>query len=169
VHVQRQPGDTPEHFEFLAADNADPRTPFISSLCEALGDRGSVVVYNQQFESERLWELAGWLPEYTDRIRAIQRRLWDLLPVVRNHVYHPAFGGSFSLKSVLPALVPEMTYEGMEVPNGQAAGLAWESLISGKSTEAERQAMRKALLDYCGQDTLALVRLLEALQSCCTT
>ena len=108
-------------------DSSDPRTPFISSLCEALGDRdGSIVVYNEQFESQRLWELASWLPAYTDRIRGIQRRLWDLLPVVRNHVYHPAFGGSFSLKAVLPALVPEMTYEGMEVPDGQAAGLVLE-------------------------------------------
>lgn len=170
VHVQRQPGSPTEHFDFLALDSGDPRAAFIASLCEALGeDNGSIVVYNEQFESTRLWELAGWLPAYTDRIRDIQRRLWDLLPVVRNHVYHPAFGGSFSLKAVLPALVPEMTYEGMDVPNGQAAGLAWESLISGKSTEAERQAKRKALLDYCGQDTLALVRLLEALQSCCTT
>jgi len=124
-------------------------------------------VYNQQFESERLWELAGWLPEYTQRIRDIQGRLWDLLPVVRNHVYHPAFGGSFSLKAVLPALVPEMTYEGMEVPNGQAAGLAWDTMIGGTMGEAERQAKRRALLDYCGQDTLALVRLLEALQNRC--
>jgi hypothetical protein len=64
--------------------------------------------------------------------------------VVRNHVYHPAFDGSFSLKAVLPALVPEMTYDGMEVPNGQAAGLAWESMISGNSSEAERQGKRKA-------------------------
>ena len=98
---------------------------------------------------------------------SIQCRLWDLLPVVRNHVYHPAFGGSFSLKAVLPALVPEMTYEGMEVPNGQAAGLAWETMIGGTTGEAERQAKRRALLDYCGQDTLALVRLLEALQNRC--
>lgn len=164
VHLQRKPGDTLEHFEFLAVDSADPRTPFISSLCEVLGDAGSVIVYNQQFESERLWELAGWLPVYTDRIRAIQRRLWDLLPVVRNHVYHPAFGGSFSLKAVLPALVPEMAYEGMEVPDGQAAGLAWESMIRGESSESERQAKRKALLDYCGQDTLAMVKLVDALQ-----
>lgn len=170
VHVQRQPGDAPEHFEFLAMDCGDPRTPFISALCEALGDsEGSIVVYNEQFESQRLWDLASWRPTYADRIRGIQRRLWDLLPVVRNHVYHPAFGGSFSLKAVLPALVPDMTYEGMEVPDGQAAGLAWESMIRGESTESERQAKRKALLDYCGQDTLALVRLLEALQSCCTT
>jgi predicted RecB family nuclease len=165
VHVQRKPDGTPEHFEFLAMDGADPRTPFISSLCEALRDTGSVIVYNQQFESERLWELAGWLPEYTDRIRAIQRRLWDLLPVVRNHIYHPAFGGSFSLKAVLPALVPSMTYAGMEVPDGRAAGLAWESLIRRNVSKSEQQAKRKALLDYCGQDTLAMVRLLAALQT----
>ncbi|HEY4843489.1 MAG TPA: DUF2779 domain-containing protein [Terriglobales bacterium] len=165
VHVQRELGAAPKHFEFLAINNGDPRPAFISSLCGALGESGSIVVYNQQFESQRLWELAGWLPEYTQRIRDIQRRLWDLLPVVRNHVYHPAFGGSFSLKAVLPALVPEMTYEGMEVPNGQAAGVAWQSMISLGVTDAERQAKRKALLEYCGQDTLALVKLLEALRT----
>jgi predicted RecB family nuclease len=165
VHMQKQPGAAPEHLEFLAIDSGDPRRAFISSLCSALGEHGSVIVYNQQFESERLWELAGWLPEYTQRIRDIQSRLWDLLPVVRNHVYHPAFGGSFSLKAVLPALVPEMTYEGMEVPNGQIAGLAWEAMIGGNCCEDERQSKRQALLDYCGQDTLALVKLLEALQS----
>jgi hypothetical protein len=163
VHVQKQPGATPEHFEFLAMDNSDPRTAFISSLCEVLGDDGSIVVYNEQFESQRLWDIAGWLPGCTERIRGIQGRLWDLLPVVRNHVYHPAFGGSFSLKAVLPALVPEMTYEGMEVPNGQAAGLAWESMISNRLTDSERRAKRTALLEYCGQDTLALVKLLQAL------
>ena len=167
VHVQRQPGAAPEHFEFLAMDSGDPRAAFIASLCDALGeeDSGSIVVYNQQFESQRLSELAGWLPAYTDRIRSIQGRLWDLLPVVRNHVYHPAFGGSFSLKAVLPALVPDMTYAGMEVPDGHAAGLAWESMIAGAIAETERQTKRKAVLDYCGQDTLGLVRLLEALQA----
>ena len=59
VHVQHQPGGTPEHFEFLAMDSGDPRTPFISSLCKALGDSdGSIIVYNEQFESQRLWELS---------------------------------------------------------------------------------------------------------------
>jgi hypothetical protein len=75
VHVQTRPGAAPEHFEFLAMDGGDPRPTFIASLCEALGDHGNIVVYNEQFESQRLWELAGWLPEYTQRIRAIQRRL----------------------------------------------------------------------------------------------
>src|SRR5208337_5147254 len=146
-------------------DRSDPRQAFISALCDVLGDHGSIVVYSQQFESQRLSDLASWLPEFSGRINKIQRRLWDLLPIIRDHVYHPAFGGSYSLKSVLPALVPNMTYEGMEVADGQAAGLAWESLISGNCGEAERQRKRKALLDYCGQDTLAMVRLVDKLRS----
>jgi predicted RecB family nuclease len=164
VHVQRQPGEAPEHFEFLATDTSDPRPAFISALCDALGDRGSIVVYSKQFESQRLSDLALWLPEFSARISKIQRRLWDLLPVVRNHVYHPAFGGSYSLKSVLPALVPSMTYDGMAVADGQAAGLAWESLIGSECNEAERQHKWKALLEYCSKDTLAMVRLVEKLQ-----
>lgn len=63
------------------------------------------MVYNQQFESARLDELAAALPDFAERIKNIQARLWDLLPVVRNHVYQPAFAGSYSLKSVLPSCV----------------------------------------------------------------
>jgi len=98
------------------------------------------------------------------RIKKIQRRLWDLLPVVRNHVYHPQFAGSYSLKSVLPALVPDMTYECMEVADGTDAGLAWESLVRGSLDQSERDRIEKALLDYCGQDTLAMVKLLDKLR-----
>jgi hypothetical protein len=108
-------------------------------------------------------QIASWLPEFSGRITEIQRRLWDLLPIIRDHVYHPEFAGSYSLKSVLPALVSEMSYEGMIVADGQAAGLAWESLIGGVCGEAERQQKRKALLDYCGQDTLSLLKIAETI------
>jgi predicted RecB family nuclease len=165
VHLQKEPGRALEHFEFLATDTNDPRREFITSLCSALGRSGSIVVYNQQFESQRLSELAAWQPDFAGRIKKIQRRLWDLLPVVRNHVYHPAFAGSYSLKAVLPALVPEMSYDGMAVANGQDAGLAWESLVRGGLDQSERERTRKALLDYCRQDTLALVRLLDKLRT----
>jgi len=164
VHVQKQPGAEPEHYEFLATGANDPRCEFIASLCSNLGKSGSIVVYNATFESQRLSELANWLPEFSGRVKKIQRRLWDLLPVIRNHVYHPAFGGSYSLKSVLPALVPEMTYKGMAVADGADAGLSWESLVRGTVHGVERERIKKALLDYCGQDTVALVRLLEKLR-----
>jgi predicted RecB family nuclease len=98
------------------------------------------------------------------RIKAIQRRLWDLLPLVRSHVYHPKFAASYSIKNMLPALVPGMTYEGMDVADGTEAGIAWESLIRCMEDQAERERLRKALLAYCGKNTLAMVRLLESLQ-----
>jgi predicted RecB family nuclease len=168
IHVQRQPEVKTEHYEFLATDGRDPRREFITSLCSALGKSGSIVIYNQQFESQRFWELAAWLPEFAGPIKKIQRRLWDLLPVIRDHVYHPAFGGSFSLKAVLPALVPERSYEGMVGANAQDAGLAWESLIRGSLDHTERDRIKKALLDYCGQDTLAMVKLVAKLRSIST-
>lgn len=163
LHVLRQPGTEPEHCEFLATNASDPRREFISSLCAALGERGSIVVYSS-FESQRLSEIASWFPEFADRINTIQTRLFDLLPVIREHTYHPAYAGSYSIKSVLPALVPEMTYDGMEVVNGQDAGLAWESLVRGGLGRGEHERIRQALLDYCGQDTLALLRLHEVLR-----
>jgi predicted RecB family nuclease len=149
--VQRQAGAEPERYEFLATDASDPRREFISSLCAPLGESGSIVVYSS-FESQRLSELGCWLPEFADRINPVQDRLFDLLPIVREHVYHPAFGGSYSLKSVLPALVPDMTYVGMEVADGQAVGLAWESLVRGDLDADERDRIGKALLEYCEQD-----------------
>jgi predicted RecB family nuclease len=148
----------------LATDVGDPRREFITSLCGALGESGSIVVY-AAFESQRLSELAAWLPEFAKRIKTIHGRLWDLLSVVRNHVYHPAFAGSYSLKAVLPALLPEMSYDGMAVANGQDAGLAWESLVTGSLDKTESDRIRKALLEYCGQDTLALLRVLNKLRS----
>ena len=161
VHVQRQPGAKVGHYEFLATDTNDPRRDFITALCAALGERGNIVVYNATFESQRLSELAASLPEFAERIKNIRGRIWDLLPAMRKYVYHPAFDGSYSLKYVLPALVPEMTYAGMAVSDGQQAGLAWESLISGRLDEVEREKTLKALLDYCGQDTLALFALIR--------
>lgn len=163
VHVQRRPGEALNHHEFLAPDMSDPRREFISTLFEALGQQGSIVVYNGSFESQRLAELAEWLPETSEQIRKIQPRLWDLFPVIRDHVYHPAFAGSYSLKAVLPALVPEMSYEGMDVADGQNAGLAWETMVRGRVAHAEQERLRKALLAYCGQDTLGLIRLLDKL------
>jgi hypothetical protein len=162
AHIQQRPGAEPQHYEFLATDASDPRREFTSSLLATLGETGSIVVYSS-FESQRLSELASCFPEFTDRINAIQARLFDLLPVVREHTYHAAYAGSYSIKSVLPALVPEMTYEGMEVANGQDAGLAWESLVGRGLDRAERDRIENSLRNYCAQDTLALVKLIEKL------
>jgi hypothetical protein len=97
-------------------------------------------------------------------IGEIQTKLFDLLPVIRRNVYHPAFAGSYSLKQVLPALLPEMTYAGTQIANGEEAGLAWQQMIARGMANAVRQRLRSALLEYCQRDTAALVKLIEKLR-----
>ncbi len=164
VHRQLMPDARLEHFEFLADTDQDPRREFVRSLCDALGESGQIIVYNASFESQRLSELANWFPEFRDRIEKIQERLWDLLPFLKKHIYHPQFRGSFSLKAVLPALVPDLSYDDMEVSHGGAAGLAWDRMIRGGLVPDERHQLRSALLAYCRQDTLAMVKILEWLR-----
>jgi predicted RecB family nuclease len=167
VHV-RLPGGQLEHYEFLAEDGSDPREPFIKSLLPILedaGGNGHVVAYYASFETGRLDDLATWLPQYAPRIEGIKKRLWDLHPVVRQNVYHPDFYGSFSLKVVLPALVPHMTYEGMDIADGIAAGIAYDKMIKDSLPKSEKKHLRDALLQYCGQDTLAMVELIQTLQT----
>ena len=79
------------------------------------------------------------------------------------HVYHQKFNGSFSIKAVLPALVPEMNYDAMEVSDGGEAGLVWERMKRGGGDPDERRRLKSALLAYCTQDTLAIAEILEAL------
>jgi predicted RecB family nuclease len=164
VHGQQEPGTELEHHEFLAMDSSDPRPAFLEGLCDVLGKKGKIVVYNQGFESGVLSNLAQWLPGYETAVKSIQGRLWDLLPVVRSHTYHAKFQGSYSLKNVLPALVPGMTYEGMDVADGVQAGVVWETMIHGQLDESEKKKAREALLAYCRQDTLAMAKLLQVLR-----
>jgi predicted RecB family nuclease len=161
VHRQETPDATVEHFEFLAEDENDPRSDFFESLSRVMGRSGHIVAYNASFEAQRLEDLAGWFPEYRVRVDEMKERVWDLLPFVRRNVYHPDFCGSFSLKSVLPALLPELTYEGMEVGKGEEAGLAWERMLRGDISSDEKAGLKSALLAYCQEDTWALVALLK--------
>jgi hypothetical protein len=93
-------------------------------------------------------------------------RLVDLLPVVRNHVYHPDFGGSFSLKRVLPALVSGFDYGDLAIREGAMATLELERLLfqGAELTEDAKAQLKTELLTYCLQDTLGLVRLLTRLR-----
>ena len=164
VHLQEKPGTELENYEFLAPDASDPRPAFLKELCEVLGKKGKIVVYNQGFESNVLGYLAQWIPGYESAVKNIQGRLWDLLPVIRSQTYHAKFQGSYSLKSVLPALVPGMTYEDMDVADGEQAGVVWETMIHGGLDESEKNKAKDALLAYCRQDTLGMAKLLHVLR-----
>jgi hypothetical protein len=151
------------HEEFLHNGPGDPRPTFAVSLIKTLGKTGSIVVYSG-YEAGRIKALADALPQFSDDLLAILSRIFDLLPQVRNYCYHPEFHGSFSIKSVLPALVPGMSYKDLEINEGGLASLAYLEIISLKTTLDRRTEQRTNLLKYCERDTEAMVRLVERLK-----
>jgi predicted RecB family nuclease len=124
------------------------------------------VAYNSSFERSCIRLLAAAAPGLARELGLIELKLVDLLPVVRNHLYHPRFGGSFSLKSVLPALVPDLSYDDLEIRDGAAATLALWRLLFEPDELGRRQIsrMRRALLAYCERDSWATVKLLDRLR-----
>lgn len=151
-----------QHHEFLHKDETDPRPEFIESLTNALGQVGPIVVYTG-YEQGCLQAMAQDFPEYADAINDIIARLFDLHPVVRDHVYHPEFRGSFSLKAVVPAMLPEFAYDGMAITEGIQASIAFEELIHPSTNAPRRAKLRAALLTYCERDTKVMVELYRAL------
>ena len=107
--------------------------------------------------------LRNQFPEYEPALKSMTERMWDLHPVFEKHYRHWRFGSKSSIKVVLPVLVPGLSYEDLEVQEGGAASLGWLRMIeSGDKTVKEDIA--RGLLEYCGLDTLAMVRLLEVLR-----
>ena len=164
---RQKPGGGYEHVEWLAEGPGDPRPQIAQALVAACTGARTIIAYNASFEKARLRELGEALgPETARAMEDIAGRIRDLLPAVRDHVYHPGFGGSFSLKSVLPVLVPELSYDGLEVSDGGIAALELARLLlrGGTLAEVEKARLREALLRYCERDTWGTVRLLERLR-----
>ncbi len=150
------------HEECLCAERKDPREEFLGTLLASVGSEGTICVYSG-YEARILKELADAFPRFQSEIDQAIERFWDLLSVIRAHYYHPEFGGSFSIKSVLPAVVPSLGYEDLEIQEGTMASLQYYRLIFEVSDETERTRLRMALLKYCRRDTLAMVELRKAL------
>ena len=162
-HVQDSPGATPRHHEFLFDMAGDPRPAFADSLLGCLGDSGTIVMYTP-YEKTAIESLADVLPSRSKGLLDLVPRLWDLCDVIRKNFYHPEFRGSFSIKKVLPVLVPQLSYDSMEVGDGMAAVWAYYRLVSNALPNAKRHALRVSLLEYCKLDTLAMVEVYEALR-----
>ena len=162
--MQAAPGAAPQHFEYLGDGKTDPRPGLISFMLKNIGTEGSLLAYNASFEAKRIEELARDFPEYGSALLALIGRFEDLMkPFLERAYVHPQCHGRFSLKKVLPALIPDMTYEGLGVANGGDAQLAYLNILSGKLSPAEAEQIRKDLKVYCGQDTMAMVKILEHL------
>ncbi|MBU1164788.1 DUF2779 domain-containing protein, partial [Patescibacteria group bacterium] len=127
-----------------------------------IGDRGSVIVWNKSFEGGRHVELAGMYPEYSNFLLDLNHRMYDLADVFKHGDYlDPKFEGSWSIKKVLPVLVPELGYQDLIIGEGGLAMLTWWEMISaGESISQDAKAdIKQNLLQYCQRDTLAMVEI----------
>jgi hypothetical protein len=154
------------HQEFLGGAHSDPRRSFAETLLASLrGTKLPVIVYSS-YEQARLTELAAAFPDLKRPIAAIVRRLADLLPVVRGGLYYPGFEFSNSIKTVAPALCPDVTYDDLDqVADGAAASTAFWLMASGRADAETSVRLRRSLQQYCHRDTWAMMRLHRVLKA----
>jgi Domain of unknown function(DUF2779) len=160
-HIESEGGET-VHKEFLDTSGASPLRAFAESLIATLGERGAIVVYGA-FEATILQGLIARFPDLKAPLTKIRNRIRDLLTIARQHYYHRDMKGSWSLKSVLPTVAPDLSYENLgEVQEGGGAQVAYLEMIDPATAQERRAQLEKSLRDYCGRDTLALVRIVRA-------
>lgn len=163
LHIQKERGGKLEHISFLHKEQSDPRRALVECLIKNCGNKGSIVVYNESFEKSRNKELADLFPDLSDKLLAINERIVDQLVPFRNrYLYGPTQHSSASIKKTLPAFT-DLSYSDMEVHNGVEASTRYEAFITGKLTDAEAQVLFNGLEKYCGQDTYAMVLLMDVL------
>ncbi|MDP2370605.1 DUF2779 domain-containing protein [Rhodoferax sp.] len=159
LHALSESGQL-DHSGFLDLSGDDPSAQFAHALIAACGEHGPVYVYNAAFETSRINELAVRHPDLAERLLSINARVVDLLPISRERYYHPNQQGSWSIKKVLPAVVPELRYD--DLSGVQDGGMAMEAFLEAihPNTAAERKhEIAQQLLAYCQLDTYAMVRL----------
>lgn len=160
-HILQNNGSL-EHCEHLHDDTNDPRRPLAEALLATIGPTGSIIAYNAPFEQRIIRALARWLPDLSTDLTPLLERFWDQLVIFRNYYTDYRFHGSSSIKNILPVLVPELSYDQLDVSDGTAAQATWNSMIA-MTDPLEKNQLRQALLTYCGQDTLAMVKIHEVL------
>ena len=159
-HIEREENEL-EHREFLDASGHAPMRAFAESLIAGVEEKGPIIVYGA-FEQTILKQLITFCPDLERPLRDIIDRLTDLLPMLREHYYHPNMKGSWSIKAVLPTIAPHLDYAMLEeVQNGMMAQQAYMNIINPDTTSEQREQTICNLLKYCELDTLAMVEIVS--------
>lgn len=163
LHIQRQEGGAVEHYEFLAEPNIDPRPDLIKAMLEQIPKDSCVLTFNMAFEKTRIKEMSQDFPEHAEDLNHIHNRVMDLIvPFRKRYAYRWQQYGSNSIKNVLPAFVPDMSYKDLEISNGGMAMDAYH-LMCSETDPIKLELLRCNLLKYCKRDTEAMVKIHQVL------
>ncbi len=156
------------HTQHLSVAKDDPSISLLRQLKQDIGDTGTIFTWNKSFEMSRHKELAVIHPEYADFLNNLNERIYDLADFVKNGWYlHPHFKGSWSIKNVLPVMVPELSYADMQIGAGDQAMTAWWDMVAGNMPADEVKKTVEALLKYCQLDTWAMVKIWRKIRELC--
>jgi len=164
LHYQKKKGCKLYHTEFLAEPGIDPRKPLLERMLAEIPEDVCILTYNMSFEKGVLTELAAQYPKHKKKIEKWIDNIQDLMvPLRQRDVYYWKFKGPYSIKNVLPVLVPQLSYDELEIADGGAAMEAYHQMCAAKDNPEALGQIRDNLLEYCKLDTLAMVRILDAL------
>jgi hypothetical protein len=156
LHVLHDKDSEPKHFELLVLEG-EPSEKIAISLREHIGDAGTVISWYKTFENSRNRELASLLPQYQDFFTSVIDRTYDLMDIVDGqHYVHPGFEGRASIKNVLPALAPDLSYKKLGVQSGTDAIEAYRKITKRELTGEEAKEKKQQMLEYCKLDTFAM-------------
>ncbi len=181
LHIEKSPGvcdKEKDHYEFLSSDpTKDERYELTKALCEYIGDKGTVFAQNVGFEKGVIKKLSNIFPEFKQKLDTMVSNASDLLYIVKNNkafyealgienaelinYYHENLSGSYSIKKTLPVF-SDLKYADLDVKNGTEALVTYAKLKDMKKEEKDDNY--RALIEYCKQDTWAMVVILNKLR-----
>ena len=156
-------GNKHTHLAYLAEGPHDPQAELSERMLEATKGVEKILMYTP-YEHTQIKQLAERVPSMASDLKALAAKLVDMAPLLREHVYHPGFNGSFSIKDVLNPLVPDLSYNDLAIVDGMVASVEIARLLFVAHKVKDRDQLRNDLLDYCERDTWAMVRLLGRLR-----
>lgn len=164
LHVMESPQAELTHKEYLHRENSDPSRPLTEQLIQDIGDRGSVIVWYEDFEKKCNRQLGEMLPEYNAAMEAINARVVDLMVPFKQKWYDdPRFNGSASIKNVLPVLCPHLSYKELGIQEGSSAQRLWMEAVLDERRADQKEQILADLVEYCTLDTLAMVEIYKKL------
>lgn len=167
LHIMETTDGELLQYEYLATDMIEsPATKLLEMLQSHIGEKGSVVVWHKSFEASRNREMAATYPKYGEFLNSINERIFDLEDFFSRQLFiHPRFNGRSSIKVVLPVLVPELSYKGLDIQNGMIAPIRWYDAVNGNNSQVQATMTFSSLREYCGLDTLAMVRIYDYIKA----
>ena len=126
---------------------------------KVIGSKGSIISWHKSFEITRNKEMADLYPDNSDFLNNINIRMIDLEDIFKDGYVDIQFGGSTSIKKVLP-VITDLSYEDLDVSNGTDAMGAFIEMIDTKDN-IKKMEIREKMLKYCERDTFAMVKIFE--------